>query len=329
MTMKQIQLRRKQTKAHGYRFLLILLLIIVVFIAISIFQSNRNFEKNRRKVFPISTVEETLATELSNNTEVKKVYLSQHGNISYEVGGEGEVVVLLHCWAGARQYWKYTIKDLLLHYRIYALDLKGFGESDIPKSGYRMTDFVDMLHDFFDVLGIANAVVVGHSMGGTIAMLFTLNYPERVNKLVLVALPMSGHRIGHKLMGASVIGGLWYRAVRFLGARSLREPKAREIWLKPTVASATQSMKSFVKANPLMRIHEINSPVLLILGKNDPAAASAYPATDETQRFDLKLAIIDAARHAPHCENPAEFNKKLLTFLQADASELIVPARIR
>jgi pimeloyl-ACP methyl ester carboxylesterase len=140
---------------------------------------------------------------------------------------------------------------------------------------------------------------------------------------------MSGHRIGHKLIGAAVIGGLWYRAVRFLGARSLREPKAREIWLKPTVASATQSMKSFVQANPLMRIHEIDFPVLLILGKNDPAAVSARPTTDEAQRFDLKLAIIEAARHAPHCENPAEFNTKLLAFLQTEASELIIPARIR
>jgi pimeloyl-ACP methyl ester carboxylesterase len=212
---------------------------------------------------------------------------------------------------------------------VYALDLKGFGESDIPKSGYQMTDFVDMLHDFFDALGITKAVLVGHSMGGTIAMLFTLDYPERVAKLVLVALPMSEREIGHKLIGAPVIGGLWYRVVRFLGARSLREPKAREIWLKPTVASATKSMNSFVKANPLMRIHEINCPVLLILGKNDPAAAFAHPTTDDKQRFDLKLAIIDAARHAPHCENPAEFNKKLLAFLQADPSELIVPARVR
>ena len=327
--MGRIQLRRQKKKTHRYRFFLIVLLIIIVFIAVSIFQSNRNFEQNRRKVFPISTVEETLADEVNNNTEVKKVYLPEHGNISYEVGGEGEVVVLLHCWAGARQYWKYTIRDLLPHYRVYALDLKGFGESDIPKSGYQMTDFVDMLHDFFDALGIAKAVVVGHSMGGTIAMLFTLDYPERVTKLVLVALPMSGHQIGHKLIGASVIGGFWYRAVRFLGARSLREPKAREIWLKPTVASATKSMKSFVKANPLMRIHEVNCPVLLILGKNDPAAAFARPTTEDTQRFDLKLAIINAARHAPHCENPEEFNKKLLNFLQADASELIVPARIR
>lgn len=327
--MKRLQLRRKQIKKRRYRFFLIGLLVIVVFIAVSIFQSNRNFEKNKRKIFPISTVEETLADEVYNNTEVKKVYLPEHGNISYEVGGEGEVVLLLHCWAGARQYWKYTIRDLLPHYRVYALDLKGFGDSDIPKSGYQMTDFVDMLHDFLDALGIAKAVLVGHSMGGTIAMLFTLDYPERITKLVLVALPMSEHEIGHKFIGAPVIGGLWYRVVRFLGARSLREPKAREIWLKPTVASATQSMSSFVKANPLMRIHEITCPVLLILGKNDPAAAFAHPTTDDTPRFDLKLAIIDAARHAPHCENPAEFNKKLLAFLQADPSELIIPARIR
>jgi len=350
LTMKRLQLRRKQIKKRGYCFFLIGFLVIVVFIAVSIFQANRNYEKNRRKVFSISTVEETLASEVHNNTEVKKVYLPEHGNISYEVGGEGEVVVLLHCWAGARQYWKYTIRDLLPlrkaegerrkaegkgiipltsdfplpHYRVYALDLKGFGESNITKSGYQMMDFVDMLHDFFDALGIVKAVVVGHSMGGTIALLFTLDYPEYIAKLVLVALPMSEREIGHKLIGAPVLGGLWYRVVRFLGARSLREPKAREIWLKPTVASATQSMNSFVKANPLLRIHEIHCPVLLILGKNDPAAAYARPTTDNTRHFDLKLAIIDAARHAPHCENPAEFNKKLLAFLQTAPSELII-----
>ena len=66
-------------------------------------------------------------------------------------------------------------------------------------------------------------------MGGDIAVPFTLAYPEDVEKLVLVALPASGHPVGHKLIGAPVIGGIWYRIVRFIGAHFLREPEARKV----------------------------------------------------------------------------------------------------
>ena len=328
--MKRISLRRKQIRKRRYFIWLLFTLGSVIFVAFSILQSNRNFEQNRRKRFPVSTVGETLASHIENDTVVKEIYLPRHGNICYEVGGEGEVVVLLHCWAGARQYWKYTIRDLLPKYRVYALDLKGFGDSDKPPSGYRMERFVSLLRDFFDAVGIKKSVLVGHSMGGSIAMSFTLAYPEDVEKLVLVALPMSGHPIGHKLIGAPVIGGIWYRIVRFIGQHSLREPEARKIWLKPTVASATKSMKSFLEAKPFLRIHKINCPVLLILGKNDPAATLVRPSINPTTTFrsNLELALIDAARHSPQCENPPEFNRKLLAYLEADDSELIVPVRI-
>lgn len=326
--MKRIKFTRKRT-IRKYRFWLIFLGIAIIFVVISIFQSKRNFEQNRRKRFPVSTVEETLGGDVSNDTTITTVALPEHGNISYEVGGVGESVILLHCWAGARQYWKHTITELLPYYRVYALDLKGFGASDKPERGYQMESFVDMLRDFMDTLDIERAIIIGHSMGGAIAMLFTLNYPGRVTRLVLVALPMSGHRIGHKLIGAPVIGRLWYRIVRFIGKYALREPKARKIWVQPTVASATQSMKAFVHTNPLLRIREINCPVLLIMGKKDPATALASPSTKNTKRIDLKLALIDAARHSPQCENPPEFNQKLLAFLHADESKLIIPARIR
>jgi len=318
----------KQFKSPVCVLGLLFILFAIIFIAFSMLQFRRDFEQNRRKRFPVSTVGETLASNLKNDTVVKDIHLKSHGNISYEVGGEGKVIVLLHCWAGARQYWKYTIRDLLHKYQVYALDLKGFGDSEKPSSGYRMRDFVSLLRDFFDAVGIKKSVLVGHSMGGAIALSFTLAYPEDVERLVLVALPASGHPIGHKLIGAPVIGGMWYRIVRFIGKHSLREPEARKIWLKPTVASATKSMKSFLAAKPLWEIQKINCPVLFVLGKNDPASTLAHPTTEATKlRSNLKLTFIEAARHSPQCENPPEFNRILLAYLEDDDSELILPLR--
>jgi len=283
-----------------------------------------------RKYFPISTVAETLAKDVKNDTEVKNIHIPKHGNIYYEVGGEGDTVILIHCWAGARQYWKHTISALLWYYRVYALDLKGFGESDKPKDGYKMADFVDLLDNFFEKVGISKAILVGHSMGGSIAMSYTMAHPDKVKKIVLVALPISTYPVGHKLIGAPLIGGIWYRCVRFIGKRSLKSLAAREIWSKPTVASATKSMRTFVKTNPLKRIHEINCPLLLILGKNDPAAPRASVVKNaNTTRFAIKLAVIADARHSPQCENPEEFNRKLLAFLRDNYSALIAPAKLQ
>ncbi len=179
----------------------------------------------RRSDLPISTVENTLSSEVRRDTQVTSVRLEQ-GNISYEVGGKGRNIVLIHCWAGSKEYWKWTIQALTPHFRIYALDLKGFGDSDKPDDGYTMADFSQLIAEFFNALGISKAILVGHSMGGKIAVSFAQAYPDKVDKLVLVGIPTKKISLGLRMFTLPIIGKPWYWLVRKIGYHTL-EPRAR------------------------------------------------------------------------------------------------------
>src|SRR3990172_11255761 len=107
--------------------------------------------------------------------------------VHYVEAGRGEPVVLVHGWNGSTFSFRHTIPELARTHRVVALDLLGFGYSERPPRGdYSVTAQVRLVAGLMDRLGIPRAAVVGHSMGGGIAMHLALSHPERVSRLVLV-----------------------------------------------------------------------------------------------------------------------------------------------
>ena len=179
-----------------------------------------------RSGLPISTVEDALSSKSQANTNKVVVHLS-HGGVSYEYGGNGKNVVFLHCWAGSKEYWKLTIQALTPHFRVYALDLKGFGDSDKPDDGYTIEDFTNSVVEFFNAVKIDKAIIVGHSMGGKIAVDFTERYPDRVEKLVLVGTPIGKVSMGLRIFTFPIIGRPWYWLVKKLVDAAFRLRRQR------------------------------------------------------------------------------------------------------
>ena len=108
--------------------------------------------------------------------------------------GHGPAVVLIHGFGGHTFSFRKNVPVLAEHYRVIAVDLKGFGYTERPREGdYSLTAQAQMVVGLMDALGIESAVVVGHSMGGEVAMRIAAGFPERVEKLVLVA-SVSGDR---------------------------------------------------------------------------------------------------------------------------------------
>jgi pimeloyl-ACP methyl ester carboxylesterase len=89
-------------------------------------------------------------------------------------------------------------------YRTYALDFWGFGESGNKRGTYAVQDFVSLVDQFMDRLGINSAPLVGHSMGGTVSLSVAVQYPQRVNKVVVVGSPI----VGSSLAGALKLAGM-------------------------------------------------------------------------------------------------------------------------
>lgn len=87
------------------------------------------------------------------------------------------------------------------YYRTYALDFWGFGESGKKRHTYEVQDFVRLVDQFIDKLGILSAPLVGHSMGGTVSLAVAMQYPERVDKVVVIGSPIAGSSLALKLAG--------------------------------------------------------------------------------------------------------------------------------
>ena len=106
--------------------------------------------------------------------------------IVYYEAGKGDVVILLHGLGADSHHWAHNIGPLAQKFRVIALDQIGYGKSDKPVMRYTVGNFADYLHGFMEALQIPKASLVGNSLGGWVALDFSIRHPSMVEKLVLV-----------------------------------------------------------------------------------------------------------------------------------------------
>ncbi|MBN1123314.1 MAG: alpha/beta hydrolase [Anaerolineae bacterium] len=141
--------------------------------------------------------------------------VTNQGVVHYEVVGSGPPVILIHGWTQAWNTWRSTIETFQGEYRMYAPDLWGFGESDKERfESFTVPDFIDLIADFMDALGIDRVPIMGHSMGGTTALGVAMKYPERVEKVAVVGSPINGKSLsfflklaGTRLVASAMLAG--------------------------------------------------------------------------------------------------------------------------
>ncbi|MFZ4813857.1 MAG: alpha/beta fold hydrolase [Phototrophicaceae bacterium] len=111
--------------------------------------------------------------------------------VHYEVLGRGRPIILIHGWLGSWRYWIPTVQQLHLKYRVYALDLFGFGDSGKNPSRYNIEDYVLLLDEFMDQLALPKAAIIGHGLGAMVAAEFAFrNQKRRVPRMMLVSMPL-------------------------------------------------------------------------------------------------------------------------------------------
>jgi pimeloyl-ACP methyl ester carboxylesterase len=118
--------------------------------------------------------------------------------VHYEVLGRGRPVILIHGWLGSWRYWIPAMQHLSLSnkYRIYALDLWGFGDSQKSSARYGLTSQVILLQQFMEKLGIEKAAIVGHALGAAIAIEFACRHPQAAPKVMLISAPLFSANAG-------------------------------------------------------------------------------------------------------------------------------------
>lgn len=268
-------------------------------------------------------------------------------NYHYLHAGEGEKTILLLHGGGldyAQLSWELLIPHLSEEYRIIAPDLPGYGESDQPNVKFNVPYYIKFLKQFLDSLSIEKTSLVGISMGGAISTGFTLENPERVEKLVLVdsyglqrKAPM--HKLSYLFvrlpgMRAMTYWSLRNRAlVKYSLSSILKRPGSltdelidlvHEQVKRPGVAKAFSDLQDGdidwhgLKTNYLDRLNEIMSQTLIIHGEKD----SLVPLGSSQEAHRLitgsEIYIMAGCGHWPQRDNPEEFNRVVKDFFVED-----------
>ncbi len=211
--------------------------------------------------------------------------VTEQGIVHYETYGSGRPVLLLHGWLGSWSLWRDTIQALGRDFKTYALDFWGFGESGDKRDSFAVNDFMELVYQFMDRLGIVSAPLVGHSMGGTVSLGVTLNHPEIVQKVVVIGSPINGSSLSPllKLLGFPFTGTLVRSRVGYplfkAGMRVYAPFMAKDavgVWKmlirdtdQTTAQSFFESIGTLRKTDLRPRLGEVRVPVLGIYGKKD------------------------------------------------------------
>ena len=261
--------------------------------------------------------------------------VTDKGIIHYETYGRGRPVLLLHGWLNSWQVWRNTIEVLGKDFRTYALDFWGFGESgaSTEHASFTVDDFVEMVAQFMDSLGITKAPLIGHSMGGTVSLSTAIRYPERVVKVGVVGSPIVGTSLNSflKLAGQPLIAALLYklppvrRSVVFSLAYFLSTPHDRAKLTRMLVSDASQlTMNSFFESIGTLHrtdlrktIDQVRCQTMGIYGRWDMIV---HPNQHKLLQAGVKNAQIrwyKTAGHFPMFDEPERFNEDVRNFLLA------------
>src|SRR4051812_38971785 len=130
-----------------------------------------------------------------------------HGHrVIYRVAGSGPPVVLIHGMVNSSRHWREVAMRLADRYTVIAPDLIGHGDSATPRGDYSLGAHAAAIRDLLTAIGIHRATVVGHSLGGGVAMQFFWQFPERVERLVLISSGGLGPNVSPLLRLAAVPG---------------------------------------------------------------------------------------------------------------------------
>jgi pimeloyl-ACP methyl ester carboxylesterase len=214
------------------------------------------------------------------------------------------------------------------YYRTYALDFWGFGESGKKRDSYAVQDFVGLVNQFMEHLGITQAPLVGHSMGGTVSLSTAIQYPHRVQKVVVIGSPIVGSSLsfllkmfGRRPIAFVVYKNLWvfrlfYRVLAPFYTRDQRWPQMMDRDLSSTtLESFLLSIASLRRTDLRPLLNQVRIPAMGMYGNRDIVV---NPNQWKAMAEGIPQAVIkryDNAGHFIMLDDPKNFMETLRDFL--------------
>jgi 3-oxoadipate enol-lactonase len=260
-------------------------------------------------------------------------------NIHYETGGDGkEVLLLLHGNFASWRWWQPLLKNTPRGYRTYAPDLRGCGDTDQPEEGYTIAQHAEDLNQMIGALGLKRIHLVGHSLGGCVALDYALNYPQQIRTLTLVApAPAEGLSV-IKAASNGYVGtnssstilsairlserlGTYRRVMEKALCRMMKPERVGgvfEVLVDDAVRMSRNAAVGHVETLNCWDVRDVigqlNLPVLIIGGCNDQLI-SPEALQNAAEKFpNGRLIMWPGMGHTPQLEQPERFNKILYKF---------------
>jgi pimeloyl-ACP methyl ester carboxylesterase len=242
--------------------------------------------------------------------------------INYICVGEGENVLVLHGW-GANIDTVMPIVNLLKdHFKVYALDMPGFGKSDKPDVPFDSQDYCRIVKKFMDLMKIEKATLIGHSFGGKVSILTAVNHPERVERLVLIdsagIRPKRSLKYYLRVYSFKTLK-LMYKIIFSWNKNSNRMEKLYKRFGSTDYRNASGVMRrTLVKViNEDLKsiLNKVSCPALLIWGDEDKDTPLYMGRIMEKEIPDSGLVILEGAGHYSYLDDYYRFTLVLRAFL--------------
>jgi pimeloyl-ACP methyl ester carboxylesterase len=289
---------------------------------------------------------------------VRETEIRLHGHwLHYRVGGHGPLLVLVHGITNSSASWEPVLATLGQRFTVIAPDLLGHGDSAKPRGDYSLGANASLLRDFLLALGHKRATLVGHSLGGGIALQMAYQFPERVERLVLVSSGGLGRRVtpllravalpGAELVlpllasesvvnaGAKVSDWIARTGLRIgsdiaamaTGFASLQDVEARRAFVH-TARSVIDVGGQRVNATDKLYLAEA-VPTLILWGDRDPIIPARHGIRAHELMPGSRLRIFEGAGHFPHHDDPAGFTAAITEFVDTTQPSELDDDRLR
>lgn len=257
------------------------------------------------------------------NTILRKTIQVDGLDVLYYTAGQGEPLVVIHGGGGDARTWWRNIVELSNKYTVYAPDLPGYGGSQPLHGNYYIPELAEFISKFAASLSLEKFNLVGHSLGGGVALNFALKWPDKIKKLVLVSSLCLGREIAFWVrffslpaiissFGAVVMGVLkgikWI--IQHLNPAGLIMP------LSPAAMAVGISITTFRQQTLVLenRLHEVKIPTLLIWGDRDPIVPVNHAYRAAKVIPDCRIEVFKKRGHNVHREEIKKFSSVLTGF---------------
>ena len=240
-------------------------------------------------------------------------------NISYQVAGEGDVVLLLHGWGGEAASFQPVFEWLAQSHRVYALDLPGFGKSQIPPTAWDTSDYATFVTVFLEKFDIPKVHLIGHSFGGRISIIISAEHPEKVDKLILIdSAGIKPCRTAkyYLRVGVAKIGKLIRRCGKYgvLVANAMSARAGSKDYQNAGDMRAT--LVKVVNQDLRALLPRITASTLLIWGEDDKDTPVSFGKIMEKEIPDAGLIVLKEAGHFSYLDRFPQFCRIVASFLK-------------